>query len=125
MTPAGLLDIGMFYWLLAAFLLYAAWRNARERRWTHAGLRRLFTENADWQSVEVQPGGGTASCLAMLLGVYTEIAFRRARAPQLAAGPVWLFNRAADALDRRVELLREPRPGSLSANFHVVATVGA
>lgn len=94
-------------------------------RWTHAGLRRLFTENADWQSIEVHPGGGTAACLAMLLGVYTEIAFRRARAPQLAAGPVWLLNRAADALDRRVELLREPRPGSLTANFHVVATVGA
>ena len=94
-------------------------------RWTHAGLRRLFTENASWQSVEVRPGAGTASCLAMLLGVYTEIAFRRARLPQLAGGPVWLFNRAAGALDRRVELLREPRPGSLTANFHVVATVGA
>ena len=94
-------------------------------RWTHAGLRRLFTENASWHSVEVRAGAGTASCLAMLLGVYTEIAFRRARLPQLAGGPVWLFNRAADALDRRVELLREPRPGSLTANFHVVATVGA
>jgi SAM-dependent methyltransferase len=94
-------------------------------RWTHAGLRRLFTENASWQSVEVRPGAGTASCLAMLLGVYTEIAFRRAHLPQLAGGPVWLLNRAADALDRRVELLREPRPGSLTANFHVVATVGA
>lgn len=94
-------------------------------RWTHAGLRRLFTEHADWESVEVRPGGGTASCLAMLLGVYTEIAFRRVHAPQLAGGPVWLFNRAADALDGRVELLREPRPGSLTANFHVVATVGA
>ena len=94
-------------------------------RWTHAGLRRLFTENADWESVEVRPGGGTASCLAMLFGVYTEIACRRARVPQFAGGPVWLFNRAADALDRRVELLREPRPGSLTANFHVVATVGA
>jgi hypothetical protein len=57
--------------------------------------------------------------------VYTEIAFRRARLSQLAGGPVWLLNRAADALDRRVELLREPRPGSLTANFHVVATVGA
>jgi len=34
----GLLDIGLFYWLLAAFLLYAAWRNLRERRWTHAGF---------------------------------------------------------------------------------------
>ncbi|WP_166208137.1 5-oxoproline transporter, DUF979 family subunit [Cognatiluteimonas telluris] len=32
------LDIGVFYWLLAAFLLYAAWRNARERRWMHAGF---------------------------------------------------------------------------------------
>ena len=94
-------------------------------RWTHAGLRRLFTEHADWESVEVLPGGGTASCLAMLLGVYTEIACRRARVPQLAGGPVWVFNRAADALDGRVELLREPRPGSLTANFHVVATVAA
>jgi uncharacterized membrane protein len=34
----GLLDIGLFYWLLAAFLLYAAWRNLRERRWAHAGF---------------------------------------------------------------------------------------
>jgi SAM-dependent methyltransferase len=93
-------------------------------RWTHTGLQRLFTENANWQSVEVRPGGGTATCLAMLLGVYTEIAFRRARLPHLAGGPVWLFNRAADALDRRVAILREPRPGSLTANFHVVATVG-
>jgi SAM-dependent methyltransferase len=94
-------------------------------RWTHAGLQRLFTVNANWQSVEVRPGSGTATCLAMLLGTYTEIAFRRAHVPQLAGGPVWLLNRAADALDRRVELLREPRPGSLTANFHVVATVGA
>jgi SAM-dependent methyltransferase len=94
-------------------------------RWTHAGLHRLFTMNASWQSVEIHPGAGTATCLAMLLGTYAEIAFRRAHAPRLADGPVWLLNRAADALDRRVELLREPRPGSLTANFHVVATVGA
>ena len=38
MTAAGLLDIGMFYWLLAALLLYAGWRNLRERRWAHAGF---------------------------------------------------------------------------------------
>jgi SAM-dependent methyltransferase len=94
-------------------------------RWTHAGLLRLFTENGSWQSVEVRPGGGTSACLAMLLGTYIEIALRRARVPQLARGPVWLFNRAADVLDRRVEVLREPGPGSLTANFHVVATVSA
>ena len=89
------------------------------------GAAAAVHENASWQSVEVRPGAGTASCLAMLLGTYTEIAFRRAHVPRLADGPVWLLNRAADALDRRVELLREPRPGSLTANFHVVATVGA
>jgi uncharacterized membrane protein len=32
------LGIGVFYWLLAVFLLYTAWRNMRERRWMHAGF---------------------------------------------------------------------------------------
>lgn len=92
-------------------------------RWTHQGLRRLFTTNADWSRLEVEPSGGTAACLAMLLGAYTEVAFRRAHAKALARGPVWLLNRSAAALDRRFALLGEPRQGSLTANFHVVATV--
>ena len=92
-------------------------------RWTHEGLRRLFTTNADWSRLEVEPSGGTAACLAMLLGAYTEVAFRRAPAKALARGPVWLLNRSAAALDRRFPLLGEPRQGSLTANFHVVATV--
>jgi SAM-dependent methyltransferase len=87
-------------------------------RWTHAGLRRLFEESADWTSVQVSPGAGTASTLAMLLGAYVEIALRRT---PLARGPVWLLNRVGAALDRRVASLREPIPGSLTANFHVVA----
>ncbi len=33
-----MLEIGIFYWLLAAFLSYAAWCNARDRRWIHAGF---------------------------------------------------------------------------------------
>ena len=57
----------------------------------------------------------------MLVGAYAELGLGR-RAP-LARGPVWLMNRAAGALDRRFPLLGEPRPGSLTANFHVVATV--
>ena len=89
-------------------------------RWTHAGLGRLFEEGADWESVAVTPGAGTATCLAMLAGTYLEIALRRSA---LARGPVWLLNRVGAALDRRVAPLREPRPGSLIANFHVVATV--
>jgi SAM-dependent methyltransferase len=89
-------------------------------RWTYAGLERLFVENADWESVEVEAGAGTATCLAMLLGIYTEIALRRS---PLARGPVWLLNRTGAAFDARVASLREPRPGSLTANFHLVARV--
>jgi len=33
-----LLDIGVFYWILAAFLFYTAWCNARQSRWLHAGF---------------------------------------------------------------------------------------
>jgi SAM-dependent methyltransferase len=87
-------------------------------RWTGPGLRRLFDENADWAAVEVEPGAGTAATLAMLLGTYVEIAFRRT---PLARPPVWALNRLGAALDSRVRMLREPVPGSLTANFHVVA----
>ena len=92
-------------------------------RWTHEGLRRLFETNARWSELQVEPSGGTAACLAMLLGAYTELALKRAHATWLAGGPVWLLNRTGAALDRRVSLLGELRPGSLTANFHVVATV--
>jgi SAM-dependent methyltransferase len=93
-------------------------------RWTHEGLRRLFETNADWGELEVEPSGGTAACLAMLFGAYTERGLRRLNVKPLARAPVWLLNRTAAALDSRFPLLGEPRPGSLTANFHVVATVG-
>ena len=89
-------------------------------RWTHEGLSRLFGQNADWTAVTVTPAAGTTSALAMLLGTYIEIALRRT---PLARPPVWLLNRAAAALDRRVPSLRAPLPGSLIPNFHVVADV--
>jgi SAM-dependent methyltransferase len=89
-------------------------------RWTHEGLRRLFEQNADWASLSVEPAAGTASALAMLLGTYVEIALRRT---SLARPPVWLLNRVGRALDARSATLRDPVPGSLIPNFHVVATV--
>ena len=89
-------------------------------RWTHEGLRRLFAVNADWSSLSVEPAAGTASAFAMLLGTYIEIALRRTI---LARPPVWLLNRAAAAAERRAPTLREPIPGSLIPNFHVVAQV--
>jgi SAM-dependent methyltransferase len=87
-------------------------------RWTHTGLRRLFEKNAEWASLTVEPGAGSAAGLGMLLGTYTEIAFRRTF---LAKGPVSLLNRIGAALDARSARLREPVPGSLIPNFHVVA----
>jgi SAM-dependent methyltransferase len=88
-------------------------------RWTHAGLGRLFRESAAWSSVEVEPGAGTASGLAMLLGTYVEIALRRS---VVARPPVWALNRLGAALDARSTQLSRPVPGSLIPNFHVVAT---
>jgi SAM-dependent methyltransferase len=90
-------------------------------RWTHAGLRRLFEENGDWASVEITPGAGTAGTLTMLLATYIDIGLRRT---PLSRPPVWALNRLGAALDRRFRSLRDPIPGSLIANFHVVATVG-
>jgi SAM-dependent methyltransferase len=90
-------------------------------RWTHEGLRRLFETNAAWSSLTVEPAAGTASALAMLLGTYVEIALRRTF---LARPPVWLLNGVGAALDRRASRLRDPLPGSLIPNLHVVATVG-
>jgi SAM-dependent methyltransferase len=89
-------------------------------RWTHTGLQRLFEENAEWSSVSVEPAAGTASGLAMLLGTFVEIALRRTA---LARPPVWLLNRLGAALDARSAMLRDPVPGSLIPNFHVVARV--
>jgi SAM-dependent methyltransferase len=87
-------------------------------RWTHEGLRRVFEQNAEWSSLSVEPAAGTASALAMLLGTYVEIALRRS---VVARGPVWVLNRIGAALDARSAQLREPVPGSLIPNLHVVA----
>jgi SAM-dependent methyltransferase len=87
-------------------------------RWTHTGLERLFETSADWVSLRVEPAAGTGSALAMLLGIYVEIALRRSPA---AKPPVLALNRLGSALDRRVARLRDPVPGSLIPNLHVVA----
>jgi SAM-dependent methyltransferase len=89
-------------------------------RWTHEGLRRLFEQHGDWNSLTVEPAAGTASALAMLLGTYVEIALRRTA---FARPPVWALNRIGTALEARSAMLRDPVPGSLIPNLHVVATV--
>jgi SAM-dependent methyltransferase len=90
-------------------------------RWTHAGLERLFRENGDWAELEVRPGAGTTACLGMLLTHTIELLAGRAHLRSAVRPLVWGVNRAAEAIDDRVESLREPIPGTIFANYHVVA----
>jgi SAM-dependent methyltransferase len=90
-------------------------------RWTHAGLERLFRENARWSAVGVTPGAGTTACLGMLVSTYVHLIAKRAHAAPLAAPLVAAVNVLARAVDGMSADLREPRPGTLFANYHVVA----
>jgi SAM-dependent methyltransferase len=92
-------------------------------RWTHAGLEKLFAENGAWASVRVTPASGTTACLGMLLAMYLDLGFRRAGLGALARPLVAGINVLAAALDSGSAKLREPGPGTLFANFHVVAEV--
>ncbi len=89
-------------------------------RWTHTGLERLFRDNG-WTDVTVTAGAGSAEAIAMLVGNYVHLLAKRAGMAMLARPVISLLNRAARSLDRRVALLRDPVPGALFANLHVVA----
>jgi hypothetical protein len=69
----------------------------------------------------VTPASGTSACIAMLLNVYIDLAARRARVGGFAKPVIAGLNSIAEAIDDRSAMLREPRPGTLFANFHVVA----
>jgi SAM-dependent methyltransferase len=90
-------------------------------RWTHTGLERLFERNGEWRSVSVSPGAGTCACLGMLLATYIDLLAQRAHAVWAGELVNAVVNRTAAAIDARSALLRETVPGSLIANFHVVA----
>lgn len=90
-------------------------------RWTHTGLERLFAANGDWSSLSVRPGAGTAACLGMLVTHFIDLLAARAGLRRPARALVAAVNAAAEAIDRRSEQLREPVPGTIFANYHVVA----
>jgi len=92
-------------------------------RWTHAGLEKLFRDNGAWASVRVTPASGTTACLGMLLSMYFDLMFRRVGLGVFARPLVAAVNTVAGAIDGRSARLREPGPGTLFANFHVVAEV--
>lgn len=94
-------------------------------RWTHSGLERLFAENGDWRSLSVRPAAGTTACVGMILAIYVDALARRLHARPLGRPLIAALNGAARAIDARVPTLREPVPGSLFANYHVVAEASA
>ena len=90
-------------------------------RWTHAGLEKVVAGNGHWASVRVSAASGTTACVAMLVNMYIDLAARRAHLGVLAKPFVAGLNTLAEAIDGRSARLREPGPGTLHANFHVVA----
>ena len=91
------------------------------RRWTHAGLERLFRESADWASVTVTPGSGSAACVGMLAAIYVDLLTRRLHVGRLGGLVIAAINSGAAGLDRRSARLSEPAPGTIFANYHVTA----
>ena len=93
-------------------------------RWTHAGLEKLFRENGDWASLRVTPGSGTIACLAMVVSINVHLLFKALRAPGVAQPPIAILNGLAELVDTRFRRSSAPdQPGTLFANFHVVAEV--
>jgi SAM-dependent methyltransferase len=90
-------------------------------RWTHAGLERLFRGKAEWASLTIAPGSGTTACLGMLAATYVHVLAKRAHAARAARPAVAAINAVAAAVDERVAMLRELRPGAIFANDHVTA----
>ena len=90
-------------------------------RWTHTGLERLFRQNGDWSAVTVSPASGTTACLGMTFSLFIDLLAKRVGARRAAGLLVAGINGAAAAVDGRVPALRELRPGSLIANYHVAA----
>jgi len=90
-------------------------------RWTHRGLERLFATTGSWAQLEVRPCGEWIACLAYVACQAVDpIAARLGeRVRRLVVGA---WNSFAAWLDARVPAAnRTPAPGSLSANYLVIA----
>ncbi len=90
-------------------------------RWTHTGLEALFGANASWSSLSVEPGAGTAACLAMLGARYVDLLAKQLHLRPLARPLVAAINRGAFAIEQSNPKLLSLGPGSLIANYHISA----
>jgi SAM-dependent methyltransferase len=90
-------------------------------RWTQQGLERLFLTNAEWTSVTVRPGAGTAATLAMINGHLIDLLAKRLHVRPFSVPLIALGNAVGEALDAAIPTLRSTIPGTLHANYHVEA----
>ena len=86
-----MLEISYFYWLLGAFLLYAAWCNARQRRWAHAGFWALIAVTfggGDWILAASEAGNDLPAQLAGLALIGIALLAVRMKREHIAEAPV-------------------------------------
>ena len=57
----------------------------------------------------------------MLVSIYVDLLARRAHVAPLGCAFVAAVNTRSGAIDRSSRGLREPRPGTIFANYHVTA----
>ena len=121
-SSGALLEIVTFIVLLSTHGIYPFHPNPDDLwRWTHQGLERLFLTNAEWTSVTVRPGAGTAATLGMINAHFVDLLFKRLRIRAAATPFVFALNRVGELLDGAVPLLASTAPGTLHANYHVEA----
>ena len=94
-------------------------------RWTHTGLERLFDRNGEWGRVTVTPNAGTASCVTTVIAMYVHLLAKGAHIRPVGGLVIRGLNRLGPALDRTSPRLRDPVPGSMFFNYHVLAEVTA
>jgi SAM-dependent methyltransferase len=92
-------------------------------RWTHEGLRVLFSDVACFDILDVMPQGGTGSALATLAAHYTGLLARDRPdwAGRLSAYAVAIINLLGQAGNRLLKRYDHPNDQALILNYLVVA----
>ena len=102
-----MLDITLFYWLLGAFLLYAGWCNARQRRWVHAGFWTLLAVTfggGDWILAAGEAGNDLPAQLAGAALIAIALLAVRMKREHIAEAPVEERRASASRLGHRLFL---------------------
>ena len=100
-----MLEITYFYWLLGVFLLYAAWCNARQRRWAHAGFWALLAATfggGDWILAASDTGNDVPAQLAGAALIAIALLAVRMKREHIAEAPVEERRASAARLGHRL-----------------------